>query len=380
VTFPTGSPPSGAYVTGTVSDAQGQSEEGIRNQIRSGATNGFGQAQNLLWGPGGPLEAILMALTGFAKLFEAQQFSEEQIATVNDHSRQITELREAYGQIILQGNSIVFTSNNTYYPTTGVLSVDVIVIGAGAGGASGFWSNTRLEAGGGGGGGGSTHTSIPASLLPRNPDGSFAGIAITIGAGGTGAPQNNTVGVGGGSSRFATYLTGGGGVGGLYGASALPANGGTGMIPGGKGGQGGYLTQSGVIFTSTAGTDSVSQFDLHGGGGGGGAGAIAGAGNTAGQTTTGRPGGQGGISAGGLGGTNAQNGQPGTAPDPIIATGGGGGGGGGSTMNQGQNGYAGGAGAFPGGGGGGGGITAGGQAGDGGSGGNGILYVIERFS
>lgn len=33
-----------------------------------------------------------------------------QQATVNDHSQSITELREAFNQLILQGNALVFAS------------------------------------------------------------------------------------------------------------------------------------------------------------------------------------------------------------------------------------------------------------------------------
>src|SRR5690606_40093261 len=42
-----------------------------------------------------------------------------------------------FRSLILQGNAIVFPSNNTYTPTAGVLSIDVIIIGAGAGGGGG---------------------------------------------------------------------------------------------------------------------------------------------------------------------------------------------------------------------------------------------------
>ena len=370
MTYPVGSPPSGAYVTGTVSDAQGQSEEGIRNQIRAGATNGFGTAQGLMWGPGGPLEAILMALTGFGSLFAAKQFSDEQIALMNDHTKQITELKEAYGQIILQGNSVVFTSNNTYYPTTGVVSIDVIIIGAGAGGGSGNYDffNTGTMSGGGGGGGGETHVSVPASLLPRNPDGTFQGIPIIIGAGGMGAQSNGAVGAGGGNSGFSDLLTAGGGVGGAWGTGSGRAPGGVGMVPGGDGGLGGVGTPA---RAPTAGSPSVSPYDLHGGGGGGGGGGSAVSGQS---TSPGLRGGSGGIAPGGVGGGMGSIGGNGTPPASIVATGGGGGGGGGY-----NGGRSGGNGAFPAGGGGGSGCDANG-ANKGGNGGNGILFVIERFS
>lgn len=376
MTYPTGSAPSGAYVVGTVSDAQGQSEASIRNHINSQATGGFGMAQDLLWG--NFLGTILEALTGFLTVREAKQFSDAQQALMADHTKQITELREAFGQIILQGNSIVFTSNNTYYPTTGITSIDIVVIGAGGGGSSGIYDhfNAGAQSGGGGGGGGEVHTSIPSSLLPRNPDGSFQGIPIVVGAGGAGG-QGGDVGAGGGNSALGVsgqQISGGGGNGAAFGGNAVAAPGGIGMIPGGIGGRGGYMVidpiNGGDPVEPRAAGSSVSAYTLNGGGGGGGYG-----GSQASTNKTAGAGGAGGISPGGQGGNISNIGQPGQSPSSLVATGGGGGGGGGYNGNR-----SGGAGAFPAGGGGGGGCGNSGTGGRGGNGGNGILFVIERFN
>ncbi|MBY4381880.1 hypothetical protein HQO24_10525 [Rhodococcus fascians] len=366
VTYPAGQPPSGAYVTGTVKDAQGQSEQSIRNQLKT-PIGGFGSAQNGLFG--GFMGGILQALTGFVTLGEAQQYSEQQLATMNDHTRQITELQEAIGQAILQGNSIAFTSNNTYYPTTGITSIDVIILGAGGGGGGGTANGIGP---GGGGGGGEVHTSIPASLLEKNIDGTFKGIPIFIGAGGEGG-SNAGVGSGGGDSSFgASLITSGGGVGGGVGLFAFQVGtvgvggpGGFGMVPGGNGGAGGI--GGGVTKPAStapeAGSDSTSSYTLNGGGGGGGGGSATGS-----SSSTTSLGGVGGIARGG-----STPGSSGFQPTSVVATGGGGGAGSGPSTN-------GGAGAFPAGGGGGGHSRLNSSYSNGGIGGAGKIYVIERFT
>ena len=286
-----------------------------------------------------------------------------QQATVNDHSQSITELREAFNQLILQGNALVFTSNNTYTPSAGVLSVDVILIGGGAGGAGGTASAVNGGPGGGGGGGGEVHVNIPATLLPKDGE-DFASIEITIGAGGARGTVGHP-GTGGGDTVFgAGLLTAGGGQGGMTGTSTAPGVGGVGgagMIPGGAGGSGRVSSGNGW-----PGGNSTSAYDLHGGGGGGG-------GGTDGGSRIGGPGGIGGISAGGTSGNTAtRDGHP---PSPIVATGAGGGAGGWSAygfMGDAGNG------AFPGGAGGGGRGAATGTAG--GAGAAAIMFIIEHLA
>lgn len=299
------------------------------------------------------------------------------LPTINDHSNSITTLTAQFDQLILQGLAIVFTSNNTYTPSSGTKSIDVIIIGAGAGGGAGYSGQYNTVGGQGGGGGGEVHTNIPASLLPVDGSGNFTAIAITIGAAGSGGATSGTSGGGGGDTTFgsgAYALIGGGGQGGVAGGSndaggTGGGTGGAGMIIGGAGGVGECPN---IPRDTGVGGDSHSAYDLHGGGGGGGGGGAStqsyGAGHPA-------AGGVGGISAGG-----AAAGGAGTAPSSIVATGGGGGGGGYSNNQNAAN--AGGAGAYPAGGGGGGasdgGTILGGVFTAGGNGGNGILYIIEH--
>lgn len=301
-------------------------------------------------------QALVQGITaGITVDLAAQQ------ATVNDHSQSITELRAAINQLILQGNALVFTSNNTYTPSAGVLSVDVILIGGGAGGAGGTASAFNGGPGGGGGGGGEVHVSIPATLLPKDGE-DFASIEITIGAGGARGTVGNP-GTGGGDTVFGSgLLTAGGGQGGMTGTGTAPGVGGVGgagMIPGGAGGSGRVSSGNGW-----PGGNSTSAYDLHGGGGGGGGGTDAGIGG---------PGGIGGISAGGTSGsTVTRDGHP---PSSIVATGAGGGAGGWSFsgfMGDAGNG------AFPGGAGGGGRGAA--SATHGGAGAAGIMFIIEHLA
>ncbi|BDB62344.1 hypothetical protein RDE2_41380 [Rhodococcus sp. RDE2] len=314
--------------------------------------------------------AITAILGGFASVIDAifgtvNDDYVRDLPVINDHSRSIEELREAYDQLVLQGLAIVFESNNTYYPSEDVISLDVIILGAGGGGGAGRWDvlGGSRSGGGGGGGGGEVHTSINAALLERNPDGTFAGVAITIGAPGSAGVGSEVSGSGGGDTSFGTYLTAGGGNGGQGGRNGyggLGGIGGSGMIPGGKGGNGAPL--EGLALPAQKGGDSTSAYSLNGGGGGGGGGGV--------NTVANSPGvgGIGGISPGGYGGAATRNGTP---PSAVVATGGGGGGGAISTDLNG------GAGAYPSGGGGGGyGSTT--LMTNGGAGGAGRLYVIER--
>lgn len=350
---------------------RGNVETTLQNQFQSQQFSGLG----------GGLVAMIISflgaaiagiLGGFASVLDAifgtvNNHYIEQMPIITDHTQQLEDLVEQFNQLILQGNAIVFVDADIYVPTPGILSVDVILIGAGGGGGSGSYDALihGARSGGGGGGGGETHTSIPANLLPTNPDGSFKGIQIAIGAGGNGAASDGLAGQGGGHTRFgpevgsadAAWLIGGGGQGGTWGQPGPIAQGGVGMVPGGNGGRGGYSTTP-----PTAPGNSVSAYDLHGGGGGGGGG-----GNGAG---TGTVGGAGGISPGGNPGNP---GAVGTSPASIVATGAGGGGGGLTGSNGG------GAGGYPAGGGGGSACGTGGAS-FGGKGGNGIAFIIERFT
>lgn len=363
MTTPGGSAPDGAYVIGTRFGSD-ETEAGIRNKLKT-PVGGFAQGQNNLWGSGGFLGMIVGAFTGgsFFDLGGASTYADSQQAIINDHTASIEALQAQVEALVLQGLAIKFVGNSTYYPSDGVVSVEVIIIGAGGGGGAGSWNLLAgvRHGGAGGGGGGEIHARIPANLLPSS-------VTITIGAGGAGGSVSGGAGTGGGNTLFDTYLTAGGGVGGSPGSLTVGVggSGGAGMITGGQGGSTGQTADSDSgrpAVNATVGGTSASSFDLYGGGGGGGAGARS---VTAQRFPT--PGGGGVASLGGQPGFDAP------LPSSILAVGGGGGGG---AITDGETGHAG---AFPAGGGGGGAGGANSSSfGPGGPGGNGVIYVIERF-
>lgn len=358
----------GLSANGSIPGMEARDQAAVTDQISSEAMEGSS------WnGLGGMLIGMILSLiaggigavlNGFGSVLDAifGTVNDNYVAampTINDHTNSITALEAAFDALILQGNATVYTSNNTYTPSDGIVSVEVIIIGAGAGGAAGRWDlvGANRYAGGGGGGGGEVHTVIPAAMFPQT-GGHYDPIAITIGAGGSGGVTDAAAGGGGGNTSFGSYLTAGGGQGGWANniGNSGGGLGGAGMIPGGKGAD--------TPTTGVRGGDSLSAYSLNGGGGGGGPGLYEGADvNTAPQS-----GGIGGISPGGL------PGQPGQAPSSVVATGGGGGGGALTVTSSG------GAGAIPAGGGGGGSGSLAGPRGNGGNGARGVLFVIERMN
>ncbi|GAA4809692.1 glycine-rich domain-containing protein [Tomitella cavernea] len=279
----------------------------------------------------------------------------EQLPIIQEQQNYITDLQEAVDRMILQGQSVYYDSNQTHYISDGVTSIDFIILGSGGGGGGGqgaYLGGSRYV-GCGGGGGGEVHLNVPRSLLGN-------AVSIKVGAGGSGGSGSNP-GYGGTPSKIITEsgdeIAAGGGIGGpSSNTTATPrSSGGTGMITGGRGGIGWEANE-------INGTNSVSQYDLHGGGGGGGAG------QSANPNVPPGWGGAGGISPGG---------SPGNSGDNAVglAATGAGGGGGGSGVNNGANG------GFPsGGGGGGGGANLISGTSRGGNGGQGRVYVIERTS
>jgi hypothetical protein len=165
----------------------------------------------------------------------------------------------------------VFESSGTFTPTTGVNSVQVLVVAGGGGGG--------MNMGGGGGGGGVVYNSNYA-VTPGTP------ITLTIGSGGTGAAQGNNDnvmpnwrGTNGGNSVFGTITAIGGGTGGSSQNSQGVI---TGIAGGSGGGAGGYNdspANPAGTYAGGAGTSGQGYAGAAGGvayysGGGGGAGGV----------------------------------------------------------------------------------------------------------
>lgn len=173
------------------------------------------------------------------------------------------------GQVTQSITSVVtqvFTSNNTYTPTTGMVNciVEIVGGGGGSGGTTGALGQTGTSAAGGGAG--YCRKFYTAANIGANA-------AVVIGAGGTaGAAGNNTGGTGGSStftpSGTGVTLTATGGIGGAGGASTATVQvsgdggvGGTGTngdmnITGGIGGAG--ITVDGVGTQAMAGMGGSS--------------------------------------------------------------------------------------------------------------------------
>ncbi len=108
------------------------------------------------------------------------------------------------------------TSSGTYTPTPGTLSVIVEVLGGGgSGGGCGAPDSGRGAAGGGGGAG---------AYAKGRFTGGFAGVAVTIGAGGAATAAGVVNGTAGGQSSFGTLISAPGGRPGPAGPVEIPAN------------------------------------------------------------------------------------------------------------------------------------------------------------
>lgn len=333
--------PSGAYGNrGTVAGLQQVDEAGAKTSMRAPIDALSGGAHGGLFGG---------LFNGFGSLLAAISgtVNNDYVAELDitrNQQREIKELKDAYRQMILQGEALMFTTPGTYYPSEGIVSIDLILIGGGGGGGGGKWDTQvgNRQGGSGGAGGGEITATIPAHLLPSS-------VPIIINEQGIGGGRESAGSVGG-NVMFGSYLIAGGGQGGLgaNGNDHITPAGGSGLIAGGAGGVGGYTPNPPGGWSNYPG-------ELRGGGGGGGGGSFSGG-----------IGGTGGASPGGLPGQN------GTSPSEIIATGGGGGGSGWS------NNLAGGHGGYPGGGGGGGFGGGFNQTGNGGNGARGKLIILER--
>ena len=245
-------------------------------------------------------------------------------------------------------SNVTFTTAGTFTVTNAPVGavLELVVVAGGGGGGS--------VMGGGGGAGGLIYNSTFTPLLN-------SAYSITIGAGGSGAPNRNVRGTSGTNTTAFGYTAIGGG-----GGSSWEAIGSSGGSGGGGGCSGGYAGGAGTAGQGNAGGTSAAGTA---GAGGGGAGAAAT------NTATG-PGGAGytianiGTYAGG-GGGGAGNGSYGAYTTGLGGAGGGGAGG--------LVGYVGTAGtANTGGGGGGGSYNNGDYAG--GAGGSGVVIVRYRSS
>ncbi|MFE5699984.1 hypothetical protein [Rhodococcus koreensis] len=176
-------------------------------------------------------------------------------------------------------NVVTFTTNGTWYKSPKLYAVELVLRGAGGGGASGvrhtLSANRQPGAGGGGGGAVRTDRRISAADLPDSVD-------VVVGTGGAQtatAPAGDWVwnpGNPGGASTFGDILRAeggtGGGPGGLNG-QLIPGAGGLSVMRGGNGGAlggDGESVSSGVVSLLAGGGGGGSGGPNAGGNGGSG--------------------------------------------------------------------------------------------------------------
>ncbi len=266
----------------------------------------------------------------------------------------------------------LFTANGTYTIPAWAQRLEVILVGAGGGGASGASGDATANRIGGGGGGAGGYVAETFDLSELTGP-----LTLTVGAGGAGGlGSTGTSSSRNGNAGGVTTLS-------VSGSVVLSASGGAGgLLTTGVGGAGG----AGSFGSGAAGGASVSNGIAGSGADGIGAGPGAGGGggglDTASVQRSGGNGGQGHAIGGtlrrALGGTGATSlGGAGTTGAGKAWTRGTGGGGGGGSASASSNGGAGGNGGLPGGGGvGGGACRASSTSGKGGDGGRGEAWIM----
>ncbi len=155
--------------------------------------------------------------------------------------------------VVTQVKRQVFSSTGTYTPTSGIVYVDVEIVGGGGGG--GGCDSTAGSAGGGGGGGNYAKGIFTSAQIGASQ-------TVTLGAAGTAGSSSGGTGGNGGNSSFGSLITSvGGGQGGGGGVSGGDAFGG----PGGNGATGGdYNVQGNTGEDSVTTTTSLFQMGGHG--------------------------------------------------------------------------------------------------------------------
>lgn len=117
MTSPDRAQPEGAIGIGQFRSWQLMTEADAKAQMSGGVRTSFNNAQNAFKTDGKSLS--------------------QQLEMITDHSRTIEEIREELAQLTIFGKTRTFTGNADITASPGTISWDVIMIGAGGGGASG---------------------------------------------------------------------------------------------------------------------------------------------------------------------------------------------------------------------------------------------------
>lgn len=332
MSYPVGDPPSGAYVEGTVADAQGQSEDSIRNGLKQ-QIKGFGLAQT---GFGGLFAGIAEWLGSLNAIVD------EQVTQAGEITEGLTDLENRVE--LLEGGAVTvrtYVANSVWTKPPNLIRLGVAVEGGGHAGRTGSTSQAYI----GGTGGLSGGYRFQWFELAAIENDIAESVAISVGGGGEIPSQL------GGVSRFGDHLASVPGVGAVLSVEGSVVSN-SACERGGQGGRGsnGNISPPPLLEPGEAGGSSAFAA-----GGAGGA-------------------------AGGSAAQNAGGDGQDAVLSPVARGNGGGGGGGGGVQANGAVGGKGGNGGYPAGPGGGGGARGtgiGSSDGAGGLGADGRVTVIE---
>lgn len=290
MTYPVGPKPSTAYVEGTVSEAQGQSEASIRNGLRAKATNGFGIAQQ---GFGGIFSGILSMIGNLNAIVD------EQVTQAGEITDDLTDLENRVE--LLEGGALqvrTYAFNSTWVKPANLYRLGVAVEGGGSAGRTG--STVANSVGGlGGESGGYRFEWFEEAAIQDIPN----TVEVTIGAGGQTPSQI------GGISRFGSLLQSVRGIGAVLTIEGSQLS----NSAAGRGGQGANVRNANTGIEETqAEAGGSSAFGAGGAGGSGNGNGAKGSDAAISPTTRGNggSGGGGGSSAVGSGGRGGDGGFP----------------------------------------------------------------------
>ena len=167
---------------------------------------------------------------------------------------------QAISSGVTSTNVQVFTSDDSYIPSAGLLFATIECVGGGGGGGGAAGGSTFTQGGGGGQAGSYSRVNLNAATIGASQ-------TITVGAGGAGGAAGGNDGMSGGTTSFGVLCTAGGGspgiggnIGGAFPAGGFSNNSGTGDFSSvGAAGSGGFFSNI-VSFPAMGGGGGSSIF------------------------------------------------------------------------------------------------------------------------
>ena len=210
----------------------------------TGAVGGYGDAELANWlnaNPGAGQKGAYPPAEAFTHVMREIVHAISDAGLTPDHT-DLTQLAQALARTATRVSQGIITSTGTYTPHSGLVMVDVKIVGAGGGGGGGYGQpSPNVSPASGGGGGGYARRIYTAEEIG-------ASAAVVIGAAGSGG-TGQVSGGDGGSTSFTpagagVALSAAGGTGGLFGPTYTTVARGQSISPGG-GASGGQINVSG---------------------------------------------------------------------------------------------------------------------------------------